>query len=88
MIKIVNFPQNIFSEKELTDFKRRQEVVRLLGVGETWKNIRSKTGAHLQTIAILAKRLKSQKVDSQFKPSQNQKLSSPIFEFGSSSEKE
>lgn len=85
MTRIYNFSSQIFSEKEVRDFKRRQEVIRLLRVGETWKKIREKTGAHLQTIALIAKRLKTLK-EPKSKTSQTKKPNQAIFVFGQKNE--
>lgn len=83
MERTLNLPRNALSEKEIKDFERRIKVIKLLRVGERWQKIKEKTGAHLQTIAIIAKRLKKQK--------QNQKAltvrqKKPIFIFGQSVE--
>ncbi|MCL5004059.1 MAG: Trp family transcriptional regulator [Patescibacteria group bacterium] len=58
---LIKFPQEIFSPKELLDFKRRVRVSEFLKSGKTWNEIRQKTGAHLQTISLVSKRLKAAK---------------------------
>lgn len=82
----MNWPDYIFSEKEITDFKRRGEVAKKLKAGITWKNIKETTGAHLQTIAIISKRLKSGKENSSTQRSDGTgpetRNKRPIFVFG------
>lgn len=56
----LSFPDYVFSQKEIKDLKRRQKVAGMLRVGEKWQKIKGVTGAHLQTIAIISRRLKSQ----------------------------
>ena len=84
MGKVLSFPEQIFSEKEIRDFKRRAKVAKLLGVGERWKKIKEETGAHLQTIAIVSKRLKSRTATP--KTHSRSRAGKPIFTFGKSVE--
>ena len=84
MPKDIIFPRIIFSQKEIRDFQKRTKVVKLLGAGERWKKIKEKTGAHLQTIAIVAKRLKIKK--SPLITHSRVREFKPIFTFGKSVE--
>jgi len=61
-------------------------VAKLLRVGESWKNIKEETGAHLQTIAIISKRLKSERtgLNSMVSKKLNERSDGkgPVFVFG------
>ncbi len=83
MKQTLEFSKYIFSEKEIEDLKRRVLVAKLLRVGETWKKIKAETGAHLQTIALVSKRLKKEK-NLRSVPKKNQ--TRPIFNFGAHKE--
>ena len=84
MNKIITVPAYILSEKEIKDLERRVRVAKLLRVGETWEKIKKATGAHLQTIALVSKRLKLTKTK---KGISNQKsVTSSLFSYGQSSE--
>jgi|GEM_PF-3649233 uncharacterized protein YerC len=80
----LTFPHYIFSEKEIRDFKRRERVVSLLIKGETWKSIKETTGAHLQTISTISKRLKGTGQKIPTAKGNRLLISKPVFVFGAS----